>query len=588
MYNPITISNNWMEYYFGSLARWYIFLKVLKERGNNHLAHVKNGQQPVFYKGYEWEMIMDGRDPQIFERPVNFALVRMIDRRNPDQDRRQSLGDESEMSSALEKRVTERREGESFETKKPVVIIDPRAGHGPGIGGIKIESQIGNAMNAGCEVYFILFYPNPEVGQTVTDVARVQAVFIEKVIELHDGVRPLVVTNCQAGWSTAILAAVRPELIPSTSLHGSPLSYWSGLSNPMRIYGGLIGGEWIVSLCSDLGNGKLDGAWLVTNFERLNLANTYWRKLYNVYAHPDPEKADTFLDFERWWGGYVLLSREEMRFIVKRLFIGNELEQGLLQLEDGTVVNLRNLKEMSIVINTSDGDNITPPPQALGWLGVVFKSMEEIIERKLKIVFYIDKKVGHLGLFMGSEAVAKQQNELFLLDEVIRELRPGIYEVILSDNPTITGGVYREEDPKHILYGMEIVERDLDYVRILCGPTDIETFSKLSKVSHMLDDFYCTFISPYVRSVVSEPVAEIIRNAHPLRMQQRICSDLNPWMSMVEACLPWVQGLQHIAEDNPFLIFERAMSENASASLGCYQEVRDKLQLSIFENMYSN
>jgi hypothetical protein len=48
--------------------------------------------------------------------------------------------------------------------------------------------------------------------------------------------------------------------------------------NPMRYAGGRLGGTWLASLASDLGDGKFDGAWLVQNFENLNPANTFWDK----------------------------------------------------------------------------------------------------------------------------------------------------------------------------------------------------------------------------------------------------------------------------------------------------------------------
>ena len=43
----------------------------------------------------------------------------------------------------------------------------------------------------------------------------------------------------------------------------------------MRYTGGLLGGSWLTALMGDLGNGKFDGAWLVSNFENLNPSNTY-------------------------------------------------------------------------------------------------------------------------------------------------------------------------------------------------------------------------------------------------------------------------------------------------------------------------
>lgn len=42
-------------------------------------------------------------------------------------------------------------------------------------------------------------------------------------------------------------------------------------------------------LGSDLGNGRFDGTWLVSNFESLNPANTYWSKYYKLFSNVDRE-----------------------------------------------------------------------------------------------------------------------------------------------------------------------------------------------------------------------------------------------------------------------------------------------------------
>ena len=44
------------------------------------------------------------------------------------------------------------------------MIIDPRAGHGAGIGGFKPDSQVGVALHDGHPVYFVVFRPHPEPG----------------------------------------------------------------------------------------------------------------------------------------------------------------------------------------------------------------------------------------------------------------------------------------------------------------------------------------------------------------------------------------------------------------------------------------
>ncbi len=99
--------------------------------------------------------------------------------------------------------------------------------------------------SAGHPCYFIGFLPEPMPGQTIEDIARAEAIFLEKVIALHpeaDG-KPCVIGNCQAGWAVMMPAALRPELFGPIIVAGSPLSYWAGVRGqyPMRYQGGLAG-----------------------------------------------------------------------------------------------------------------------------------------------------------------------------------------------------------------------------------------------------------------------------------------------------------------------------------------------------------
>ena len=196
-------------------------------------------------------------------------------------------------------------------TKPPFVVVDPRAGHGPGIGGMKHDSEIGAALAAGHACYFIGFLPEPVPGQTVEDVCLAEAAFLEEVTARHPEAegKPVVIANCQAGWQIMMMAALRPELAGPILLAGSPLSYWAGVrgKNPLRYLGGLLGGTWLTALAGDLGDGIFDGAHLIANFESMNPANTYWKKLYNLYSKIDTE-APRYLDFETWWGSPVLLN----------------------------------------------------------------------------------------------------------------------------------------------------------------------------------------------------------------------------------------------------------------------------------------
>ena len=82
---------------------------------------------------------------------------------------------------------------------------------------------------------------------------------------------------------------------------------------------------------------QFDGAWLVQNFENLNPANTLWSKQYNLYADIDTD-APRYPVFERWWGGHVVLTGEEMQYIVDNLFVGNKTK-GLSRCSAGSGSN---------------------------------------------------------------------------------------------------------------------------------------------------------------------------------------------------------------------------------------------------------
>src|SRR5574338_181597 len=330
---PWNIWTDWYTYSVDFAQRSILLMDTLRQRGNNYLANLEQGQPPLLHFAYE--TVLDGRK---FERPVNYALVRIIP-----------------------------PEGVTVDPKRrPYMIVDPRAGHGPGIGGFKDDSQVGVALRDGHPVYFVIFFREPQPGQTLLDVCAAEQVFVRKVRELHpDSPKPVVMGNCQGGWAAMMLAASDPEDTGPIVINGAPMSYWGGAwregegDNPMRYSGGMLGGTWLASFFADLGNGIFDGAYLVENFEKLNPANTFWDKDYKVFENTDTEPP-RFLEFERWWGGFYLMNREEIEWITRNLFIGNKLWSGETSAGHGKVFDLRDIKS-PIILFASLGDNITPP-----------------------------------------------------------------------------------------------------------------------------------------------------------------------------------------------------------------------------------
>ena len=160
----------------------------------------------------------------------------------------------------------------------------------------------------------------------------------------------------------------------------------------------------------DLGNGKFDGANLVAGFEDLNPANTFWTKYIHLFHNIDTEEK-RYLDFERWWSGFYRMNSDEIHYIVDRLFIGNELEQGKLWLEDGRLIDMRNIRS-PVFAFASEGDNITPPPQALNWIRKVYGTVDEIKRCNQIIIYMVHKKVGHLGIFVSAKIARKEHKEI--------------------------------------------------------------------------------------------------------------------------------------------------------------------------------
>ena len=125
-------TNPVQEYWADACQRWLLTLDALRQRDNNYLEQKRLISPAVL--NFAFEVLMDGRT---FERPVNYVLVRITPPAGATVDPR----------------------------KRPFVIFDPRAGQGPGIGGMKHESEIGEVLQAGHPCYFVGFLENPSPGR---------------------------------------------------------------------------------------------------------------------------------------------------------------------------------------------------------------------------------------------------------------------------------------------------------------------------------------------------------------------------------------------------------------------------------------
>jgi hypothetical protein len=104
------------EYMIDAAQRTILFWDVMRQRSTQYYAQ-KDKEVPHVLS-FDAELVLDART---FAKPVNYLLVRI----KPAQ-------------------------GVVIDpVKRPFVVVDPRAGHGPGIGGFKADCEFGVAMQAG-------------------------------------------------------------------------------------------------------------------------------------------------------------------------------------------------------------------------------------------------------------------------------------------------------------------------------------------------------------------------------------------------------------------------------------------------------
>jgi pimeloyl-ACP methyl ester carboxylesterase len=542
--------SDWAAYWVDAAQRQALFWDTIRERGNQWIAHEEAGKPPLLH--YRYDVIADAR---AFERPCNHALVRIVPPRGAKID----------------------------EGKRPVVIIDPRAGHGPGIGGFKDDSQVGVALREGHPVYFVIFFPEPVPGQTLADVTDAEAEFVRIVAERHpDSPKPSLIGNCQGGWAVMMLAAARPDMTGPLVINGAPMSYWAGNDgdNPMRYAGGLTGGAWVSLLASDLGAGLFDGANLVANFENLNPANTLWDKHYQLYDDIDDER-ERYLAFERWWGGFYLFNEEEIRWIVNNLFVGNKLAAGEARLGPGRYFDLKSIKQ-PIVVFASMGDNITPPQQAFNWIADLYASTEEIKANGQTIVGLIHEDVGHLGIFVSGKVAKKEHTQIFEVLKSIEALPPGLYGMEIHEETRADGEVE---------YDVTIHERSLEDLKKLqkYDRVDEKPFEAVAALSELTERAYELLVRPAVRDAVPEWLARLAREWHPLRAQRWMLSDRNPLFAGVPAAASAARAWRQPRKPgNAGRRVEKLGSAAISASLDLYRDLRDAAYEAAFFQVYGN
>jgi poly(3-hydroxybutyrate) depolymerase len=279
----------------------------------------------------------------------------------------------------------------------PTLVLPPQAGHDSCIVDYSTrQSQMQTILAAGLERLYALDWigvTQETKDATITDyLAEVHAA----VQEAGDGGRVNLVGDCQGGWLAAIYAALHPERVNTLSIAGAPIDFHAG---------GAVIHEGVQTLSDDdlsffralvaYGDGVLKGEFLLGGFIVIKPENEVGKQLQLLAHVRDARHVERYRVFEDWFKHTQDIAGPFYLWLVEHLFRDNELIRGALRIGDEAV----DLGRIDCPVNLLAGatDHITPPEQVFALAGAVSTPAERVTRRTTS--------GGHLGLFMGTEAL---------------------------------------------------------------------------------------------------------------------------------------------------------------------------------------
>src|SRR4029077_4253658 len=118
---------------------------------------------------------------------------------------------------------------------------------------------------------------------------------------------------------------------------------------------------------------------------------------------------------------------------------------------------------------------------------------------------------------------------------------------------------------------------------------DERRFETAKRVSEMNLEAYRKYVQPWVKSIVTPQLAELMRNWPPLRLQYEMLSSQNPFMTAVEKAADTArEERKPVAKDNPFLTFQEGISNQIVSTLDQWRDSQEALSEAMFLAVYGS
>jgi poly(3-hydroxyalkanoate) synthetase len=278
----------------------------------------------------------------------------------------------------------------------PTLVLPPQAGHDSCIVDFSPDqSQMRTISAVGLDRLYSMDWigaTQSTKDATISDYLAEIGASIDKI-----GCGPVnLVGDCQGGWLATIYAALHPEQVRTLTIAGAPIDFHAGdavihesvqalSDDDLRFYKNMVA----------LGNGVLKGEFLLGGFIAIKPENELGKQLQLLAHLREEHHVDRYRIFEDWYKHAQDVAGPFYLWLVEHLFVKNELVGGTLTV-DGQPVHLG---AISCPINMMAGaaDHITPPAQVFALANHVSTPPKDMLARTTG--------GGHLGLFMGTEAL---------------------------------------------------------------------------------------------------------------------------------------------------------------------------------------
>jgi poly(3-hydroxyalkanoate) synthetase len=279
----------------------------------------------------------------------------------------------------------------------PTLVLPPQAGHDSSIVDFSPQqSQMHTIRAEGLDHLFALEW----IGATQeTKDATIDDILadVDAAVRQVGGDGPVnLVGDCQGGWVATIYAALEPERVNTLTIAGAPIDFHAGdaiiydstqalADRDLTFFRALVA----------LGGGVLKGDFLLGGFIVIRPESEIGRQLQLLANVSEAHHVERYRAFEDWFKHTQDLPGPFYLWLVEHLFRDNRLIEGTLEIGGRHV----DLGRITCPVNLLAGaeDHITPPEQVFALADAVSTPRKHITQRTTT--------GGHLGLFMGTEAL---------------------------------------------------------------------------------------------------------------------------------------------------------------------------------------